>query len=265
MAMKSVAWLLGVGACLCATLAPAQDDPSASAQNHFASFHQAHDEITGRLSRDPPSLQDPAYAAQVARAFDLSLLTEEIPVLNLMGICFRASATQAAYLLRGAKKEDFDPWAIQPRLKSGARAAKLKNENYMRFQDELVAALRFGVACRALELQNLEIYLDRMPPAEMTVFRLSFSDFQQGLAEVVSYHAEALAQPIRPENRQAVLDLLVQNIDPLATGMTRQTRKTAAAGLAKLLAASSPDVRAKLQKVELALKRSDCGRVCAFQ
>jgi hypothetical protein len=83
----------------------------------------------------------------------------------------------------------------------------------------------------------------------------------------MTYHAQALGYPIRPENRQAVLDLLVQSADPLAAGMTKLSRRSAAASVRKMMTASavSPDERKRLQTVLRALNRKDCGRVCAFR
>jgi hypothetical protein len=82
----------------------------------------------------------------------------------------------------------------------------------------------------------------------------------------VTYHAEELRNPVRPENRQAVLDLLAQYIEPLAAGMSKPSRRTTAAAVAKAIADPNvtPAERATLQKISLALKRKDCGAVCAF-
>lgn len=278
MAMKRAVWLLSLCACLYGTsvlaqdAAPSQDTapPTLGApamkflQETFA-IHEALMEPT------PPSLQDPVYAQQVAQAFDISRLDamKDQPMPDLMGTCFRASAAQAAYLLRGVKKQDLDQFAIQDRLKSGASPAaiKLKRENYLRFQDELVMALRFGLACRKQQLERLETYLPQMPGAEKNVFRIGFDDFQQGLTEILVDHAAALRDSIRPENRQAAIDLLAQYGGSLAGGMTKPSRKTASAAIAKALTAPglSPDDRKKLGVVQAALKRPDCGRVCAFR
>jgi hypothetical protein len=161
-----------------------------------------------------------------------------------------------------------DPFAIQPRLKREptARTAKLKSDNYLRFQNELVAALGFLLTCRTQQLERLKTYLGQMSHDEMVVFRLGFPDFQDSLVETVTYHAEELHNPVRPENRQAVLDLLVQYIDPLATGMTRPSRRTVAAALTKAMADPkvTPAERATLQRISQAMKRKDCGVVCAF-
>lgn len=283
--MKRTAWLLSLGMCLCATLAGrAQDSPPGPAQTiqsvldaaaeydkTLAPFHSAHQAIVGTLMQGGtlPGLENPLYAGAVSQAFDISQLEKDPPMLSLIGMCNEANATQAVYIIYGARKEDLDPFAIQPRLKPEptARTSKLKSENYLRFQNELVAALGFLLTCRTQELEGLKTYLGQMSSDEMAVFRIGFADFQDSLTETVTYHAEALRYPIRPENRQAVLDLLAQYIDPLAAGMTRNSRRTAAAAIAKALAAAkdSPDAITKLGKLQQALKRTDCGKVCAFR
>jgi hypothetical protein len=215
-----------------------------------------------------PGLDSPTYVHAVSQAFDVSVLEKELPAISLIGICNEASATQATYIIYGARKEDMDPFAIQPRLKREptARTSKLKSDNYLRFQSELVAALGFLLACRTKELERLNTYLGEMSRDEMAVFRMGFADFQDSLAETVTYHAEELRNPVRPENRQAVLDLLAQYIEPLAAGMSKSSRRTTAAAVAKAIADPNvtPAERATLQKIDQALKRKDCGAVCAF-
>ena len=288
--MKLTAGLLGLGAYLCSALlsipasaqeapATAQDEKAAVAalEAQYDAFRQQNSQFLDAtfaihqalLEKTPPSLQDPAYAGQVAKAFDTSRLETIKDNRFLTGICNRASALQADYLLRGIKDNEFDPFAIQHRLKFDASAASLKqrSENYLRFQDELAQALRYGLMCRTFELENLNTRLPQMPAAELRVFRTGFDDFQQSLAELVTYHASALRQAIRPENRRAVIDLLAQYMDRLAAGMTKQSRHTAAASIAKALTAPAltPADRKKLATAQMALKRTDCGKVCAFR
>ncbi len=275
-----------LGACLCIASVPGQAQDSAPAappgdlaaallaaeqDPALVAFRQAHEAITGTLLQEGtlPGLDDPVYAGAVAQAFDVSLLDKDLLMPNLIGACNAASATQAVYIIHGARKEDLDPFAIQPRLKPEPTAGttKLKRENYLRFQNEQIAALGFLLACRTRELEKLSTYLDQMSHDEMVVFRLGFADFQDSLVETVTYHAQALGYPIRPENRQAVLDLLVQSADPLAAGMTKLSRRSAAASVRKMMTASavSPDERKRLQTVLHALNRKDCGRVCSFR
>ncbi|HKQ10706.1 MAG TPA: hypothetical protein VJS85_05910 [Rhizomicrobium sp.] len=277
MAMKLAARLLGLCLCLGTALVPtrAQDSPPPATpaplrDSALAEFDEANAAIVATLVQEGglPSLDNPVYGRAVSRAFDVSVLEKDLNLLDLSGTCNRANATQAVYIIYGARKEDMDPFAIQPRLKRepNARIAKLKSDNYLRFQNEQVAALGFLLACRTLELERLNNYLAQMPHDEMVVFRLCFADFQDSLAETVTYHVESLRDPVRPENRQAVLDLLAQDIDKLAAGMTKQSRRTVAATLAKVMVDPQlkPDERATLKKVSLALKRKDCGAVCAF-
>ena len=273
--------LLGACFCIALTLHPAvAQEPTpdtAALEAELAAFEQETAEFQQEtfaihealLEKTPPSLQDPVYAGHVAKALDNSLLEKMKEKRFLAGVCHRAGAVQAAYLLRGIKKDKFDPFAIQNRLRWDADAAtlKLKDQNYLRFQDELVQVLRFGLICRTFQLEKLNTYLQQMPQAELNVFRTGFPDFQQGLAELVTYHASALRQPIRPENRQAVIDLLVQYSDKLAAGMSKESRKIAAASIGRALAApgTSPDDVKKLGKIRQALSRTDCGKVCAFR
>ena len=284
MTTKTAAWLLCLGACLCAALpgraqdsapAPAQNDPLAASRaleesGEIAPFHRANQAIVGTILQAGalPGLDNPGYAGAVSQAFDVSVLEKDLPMLSLSGACNEANATQAVYIIYGASKEDMDPFAILPRLKreTTARISKLKSENYLRFQNELVAALGFLLTCRTQELDRLKTYLGQMSHDEMVVFRLGFADFQDSLAETVSYHVEELHNPVRPENRQAVLDLLAQYIDPLAAGMSKSSRRTVAAALAKAMADPklAQNERATLQKMSLALKRKDCGPVCSF-
>ncbi|MES2472363.1 MAG: hypothetical protein V4601_05930 [Pseudomonadota bacterium] len=218
-----------------------------------------------------PSLKDPVYAQQVSHAFDVSVLEalKDVPYANFSGVCFLASSTQGAYLVRGVKRSEFDPWAIQPRLKQNVtpETIKLKKENYLRFQDELLAALGFGLACRAQQLEKLESHLPQMGQDDLVVFRLGFPDFQNGLAELVSYHAAALRDPVRPEVRRGTLDLLLESAGAVAGGMTRQTRRSTAQAIAKVITGPglSPEERSDLKKVQQALARPDCGRVCSFK
>jgi hypothetical protein len=286
--MKLAAGLLGLGAYLCSALlyipataqeAPAQDEKAevAALEAQYAAFVQQTSEFReatfaihqALLEKTPPSLQDPAYAGQVAKAFDTAQLETIKDHRFLTGICNRAGAVQGDYLLRGVKNDELDPFAIQRRLKFDASAAtlKLRSENYSRFQDELVQALRYGLMCRTFELEKLNTYLPQMPAAELNVFRTGFADFQESLAELVTYHAAALRQPIRPENRKTIIDLLAQYMDRLAAGMSKQTRRTAAASIAKALTAPAltPADRKKLATAQQALKRTDCGKVCAFR
>jgi len=286
MLAKPVARLLFLGICLfCIGILPgrAQDNAPAStpsappaagpvpAQNDaLVTFHGANEAIVGVLLQtgELPTLENPVYAGAVSQAFDVSLLEKDLPMPDLMGACNRANATEAVYIIHDAQKEDLDPFAIQPRLKRepNARISKLKSENYLRFQNEQIAALGFLLACRTRELERLKTYLGQMPHDEMVVFRLSFGDFQDSLVETVTYHVEALRDPIRPENRQAVLDLLTQYIDPLTAGMNKQSRRTTAATIAQVVTDPSvtPAERAMLKKVSLALKRASCGPVCSF-
>jgi hypothetical protein len=283
--MKLATGLFGWGAYLCSILASvpataqaapattttsALDAEAAAFVRMTAPFLQANTAIYQALLKEPPpSLQDPIYAGQVATAFDLSWVETMKDRPHFAGVCHGADGTQAAYLLRGINmNKEGDPFAILPRLKFDASEAalKLKRENYLRFQDELIMALRFGLVCRTVQLEKLDAHLQEMPSVELFVFRTGFPDFQQGLAELVTYHVSALRDPIRPENRRAVINLLAQYIDRLAAGMAWESRQTASAAVAKALATKtvSPDERAKLKKLEVALKRTDCGRVCAF-
>jgi hypothetical protein len=245
--------------------------PGLSDQSLLTSFRLANFAVRESLAKPtaPPTLQDLAYARQVFQAFDTSLLKTVKDEPDLAGVCFGAGGLQAAYLLRGVNRKDLDPFAIQPRLKfdAGAQASKSMRDNYLQFQDELAAALRFGLVCRTLQLEKLNTRMKEMPPDELNVFRIGFADFQQGLAELVTYHAAALRDPIRPENRRTILDLLAGYIDPLAAGMNKETRKDAAANIGRILAApsTSPDERKTLAKVQKALNRPDCGPVCAFR
>jgi hypothetical protein len=266
MPIKWAALLLG--ACLCAVSGLARAD-----EGSFDAFEHAHNAIAQTLSHKDalPSMDDPVYAQLVSQAFDASVLeaTKQLPSMYRMGICHTVSATQAAYILRGATKEEMDPWATQLRLiepQPDGRMARLKVENYVQFQDELVAALRFGMACRAMELEGTGGPAAQMTPDELSVFRMVFPDFQNGLIELVSYHVAALLYPIRPENRQAILDQLVQGVGPLADGMTRQSRQSAVRAVAKVLAVHTLAAgdREKLKTVQKALRRTDCGAFCSF-
>lgn len=247
--------------------------PTIDATTALAAYRRAHAAIRQALSNPamPPSLQDAAYAQAVSRAFDVSMLeiVNDQPMLDLMGVCFQAGSTQAAYLLLGVKREELDPQGIQLRLKwdASVQARKLKSENYQQFQNELVAALRFGLACRVSILEKLDTYLPQMPSDELVAFRLSFPDFQQSLAELVTYHVSALSDPIRPENRREVVDLLVGRVELLAAGMSKETRQAVMANINKVSTGPgmSPNERGSLQAIQQAVRRKDCGRVCSFK
>jgi hypothetical protein len=84
--------------------------------------------------------------------------------------------------------------------------------------------------------------------------------------QIVSGTAISQLDPIRPANRQIMLDALVHNIGPLAAAMTKASRGTSLPAINKVLTSQSlsPDSRSKLNTIRQALSRPECTGLCAI-
>jgi len=234
----------------------------------LAAFKQANAAIREALShaKTPPSMKDPAYAKQVSQAFDIGVVDgiKDEPAPAVLAICTEAIRTTTSYLLFGIQKEDVpDP---NPNH-AGPQLAEKENANYLRFQDEVTAAVRFGLPCTARVAEKMDALVAQLKPSDMTpVRRAGLQQTQQGLVNSVSGGASSILDSVRPSNRGVVLTALVRNLDPLTAAMSKASRQAALNTVDPLLWAPglSRDEREKLLKVQKALNRTDCGRVCAF-
>jgi hypothetical protein len=234
----------------------------------FVALRNANTAIRDELSRadaPAPNMSNPAYAKHVSEAFNVQAIEafRGHPIPEVLDLCSEVVQTQVAYTQRGLKRSD-----VVGRTPEAAatRTVQLANENYLKFQDEMAAAARFSAACMALEADQMATFVKQLKPEEMTPVRRSgLAQVQRGLVQIVSGATVSQLDPIRPVNRQIMLDALANNIEPLASAMTKASRGSSIAAIDKVLAsqALSRDSRSKLAAVRQALSRPGCTGLCA--
>jgi hypothetical protein len=243
---------------------------SAEASNaQLVAFEDANAAIRDQLSRSDspaPSMTDPAYAKHVSEAFNVRVVkdSKNLPIPAVLDLCSEVVKTEVAYTQRGLKRSDVVGTAPQA---AAARTVELANENSLKFQDEIALALRFSAACMALEATQMTAFAKQLKPDDMTpARRAGFAQIQRGLVQIVSGIAISQLDPVRPVNRQIMLDALADNIGPLAAAMTKASRESSLPAIDEVLSSQSlsQDSRAKLIAIRQALSRPECIGLCAI-
>jgi hypothetical protein len=249
---------LGPGRAASRTAATAEETP--------AEFRQANAALRDALARQgasAPDMHDPAYAKTVSRAFDVGIVevSKGQPLPALLDLCDEVVRTEVSYTQFGLNKG-----GVGAAPQSAERMLSMQKKNEVTFQDELAAARRFSIACMAVKAEKMTDVVGRLKPEDMTpARRAGLEQVQRRLLRLVSDAVLSQMDPIRPGNREIILDALVRDIDPLAAAMTRASRRSAVDKIDQVLTSQAlpHDTRAKLGAVRRVLDRADCTGLCA--
>jgi hypothetical protein len=255
--------LTGAAVVLACVAAPA---PANAADSRLAGYQQANAAVRKTLAAadgPTPSLGDPAYAKQVADAFDLQVIDvlKDQPLGDVLTQCAEAGRTEAAFADQGLAKAaaGLDPQA------AGLRRLRVRAGNSMTFQDELAAAKRFDIACSALEAEKMDAFVAALSPEQLTpTRRSSLAEIQKAFEQLVSATALNMLTPVRAANRETVLQTLADHIGPLASGLNQASRAKARTTIDNVLKQQSLSkaARDRLAVVRRSLDQADCNALC---
>jgi hypothetical protein len=250
-------------------VAPAAQASGAGALMGFSRANQDLQEAIAAADtagQAPPSLANPDTAPMIRAAFDVAAAdaAPDDDLGSLLQICGAASKSLQAYALFGLARVSVDPHASGDAAQTAL--AQLVGQNAIRFQDETAMAFRFNVACAGREVPATERFISALNTADMTPERKAgLKQLRRGMASVVSGLVLMQSDPIRDENRAAVLDEGLKHIDAFAAAITPDDRKRVIDQVDRVSGERgvSDEAKAKLGKIRVAMSRTDCSAICS--
>jgi hypothetical protein len=248
---------------------PPESVAAAPAVPSVDAFTSANTKLLASLERAEkagsalPRITDPDTRPIFEAAFDERVLSafEKSDLNQLLQICSKSMAVAVAYSLHGIGT--LTKTTAEKELPAASEA--LGRRNSETFQNELMPAIRFGLACYALEIPALTKFWERLPEAERTTERRhGVVVIRQGIAQVYAAALGMQSQSVySAANRAIAINIVVQHADAFASALTPEDRKAVIGIVDKALASATLEDRAKLLVVRGAMSAAACTGLCA--
>ncbi len=211
----------------------------------------------------PPRLSDPAAAPVVKAAFDVQALSalQFDGVGRATSFCRSIGKSMLAYTMFGGTHLS----ATASDNEKARQLLELESTNFIEYQDEVTLALEANLVCAAKLAPLIEAVWKTLPPKELTGTRKQgLLQARRGAVDMLVGAARTQSDPLRPENRHALLQATIKFAAPLVSLLTPNDRAKVVAGINEEAALPGIDAtsRSMLMQLREIVSTAPCDGLC---
>ncbi len=181
--------------------------------------------------------------------------------LEVCDIANRASVALTLFDIKRSVKPSEDPKEISGQM------MVLMEKNIVIFQSELKSIQPFLFRCLAINVDNLQNFLQSLPPEQMTEIRINGAAKMRTGIQMVYYSAVATVkhEKLTPEYKETILSALVDVAGIYASAMSLSQRREIHEALKVYLPTIDQSYRTHFVKIIDAFSEDGCEMLCQIK